>query len=36
MVQERFNGLTLMHAHRETELFLERTIDLLANLQPRN
>ena len=35
MVQDRLNGLALMHAHREMELDLEQIIDLFANLQPR-
>ena len=35
MVQDRLNGLALMHAHREMELDLEKIIDLFANLHPR-
>ena len=35
MVQDRLNGLALMHAHREMELDLEQIIDLFANLHPR-
>ena len=35
MVQDRLNGLELMHAHREMELDLEKIIDLFANLHPR-
>lgn len=35
MVQERLNGLALMHAHREMELDLEKIIDLFANLHTR-
>lgn len=35
MVQDRLNGLTLMHAHREMELNLEKIVDLFANLHPR-
>ena len=35
MVQDRLNGLALMHAHREIELDLEKIIDLFANLHPR-
>ena len=35
MVQDRLNGLALMHAHREMELDLEQNIDLFANLHPR-
>ena len=35
MVQNRLNGLALMHAHREMELDLEQIIDLFANLHPR-
>ena len=34
MVQERLNGLALMHAHREMELDLEQIIYLFANLHP--
>ena len=34
MVQDRLNGLALMHAHRETELDLEQIIDLFPNLHP--
>ena len=33
-VQDRLNGLALMHAHREMELDLQK-IDLFANLHPR-
>ena len=35
MVQDRLNGLALMHAHREMELNLEKIVDLFANLHPR-
>ena len=35
MVQDRLNGLALIHAHREMELDLEKIIDLFANLHPR-
>ncbi|XP_067029975.1 52 kDa repressor of the inhibitor of the protein kinase-like [Acropora muricata] len=35
MVQDRLNGLALMHAHREMELDLEKIVDLFANLHPR-
>lgn len=35
MVQDRLNGLALMHAHRGMELDLEQIIDLFANLHPR-
>ena len=35
MVQDRRNGLALMHAHREMELDLEKIVDLFANLHPR-
>ena len=35
MVQDRLNGLALMHAHREMELDLEQNIHLFANLHPR-
>ena len=35
MVQDRLNGLALMHAHREMELDLEQVIDLFATLHPR-
>ncbi|XP_073228860.1 52 kDa repressor of the inhibitor of the protein kinase-like [Porites lutea] len=35
MVQDRLNGLALMHAHREMELDLEKVVDLFANLHPR-
>ena len=35
MVQDRLNGLALMHSHREMELDLEQIIDLFANLHPR-
>ena len=35
MVQDRLNGLALMHAHREIELHLEKIIDLFATLHPR-
>ena len=35
MVQDRLNGLALMHAHREMALDLEQIIDLFANLHPR-
>ena len=35
MVQDRLNGLALMHAHREMELDLEKIIDLFATLHPR-
>ena len=35
MVQDRLNGLALMHAHRAMELDLEQIIDLFANLYPR-
>ena len=35
MVQDRLNGLALMHAHREMELDLEQIIDLFDNLHPR-
>ena len=35
MVQDRLNGLALMHAHRDMELDLEKIIDLFANLHPR-
>ena len=34
VVQDRLNGLALMHAHRELELDLEKIIDLFANLHP--
>ena len=35
MVQDRLNGLALMHGHREMELDIEQIIDLFANLHPR-
>ena len=35
MVQDRLNGLALMHAHREMELDLEKILDLFANLHPK-
>ena len=35
MVQDRRNGLALMHAHREMELDLEKIVALFANLHPR-
>ena len=35
MVQDRLNGLALMHAHREMELDLEKIVYLLSNLHPR-
>ena len=35
MVQDRQNGLALMHAHREMDLDLEQIIDLFASLHPR-
>ena len=35
MVQDRLNGLALMHAHSEMELDLQQIIDLFANLHPR-
>lgn len=35
MVQDRLNGLALMHAHRGMELDMEKIIDLFANLHPR-
>ena len=35
MVQDRLNGLALMHAHREMELDLEKIVDLFPNLHPR-
>ena len=35
MVQDRLNGLALMHAHREMGLDLEKIIDLFANLHRR-
>ena len=35
MVQDRLNGLALMHAHREMELDLEKIVDLFATLHPR-
>lgn len=34
MVQDRLNGLALMHAHREMELDIEQILDLFANLHP--
>jgi len=36
MVQDRLNGLALIHDHREMELDLEKNIDLFANLHPRS
>ena len=35
MGEERFNGLALMHAHRDIALNLDEIIDLLASLHPR-
>ena len=35
MGEERFNGLALMHAHRDIALNLDEIIDLLASLRPR-
>lgn len=35
MVQDRLNGLALMHAHRDMKFDLEKLIDLFANLHPR-
>ena len=35
MVQDRLNGLALMHARREMELDLEQIINFFANLHPR-
>ena len=36
MVQDRLNGLALMHAQREMGLDLEKIIDLFANfIHPR-
>ena len=35
MVQDRLNGLGLMHANIEMELDLEKIIDLFAYLCPR-
>ena len=35
MGEERFNGLALMHAHRDIALNLDEIIDLLAFLHPR-
>lgn len=35
MGEERLNGLTLVHAHREIALDLDEIINLLASLHPR-
>ena len=35
MVQDRLNGLALMHAHKEMELDLAKIIDFFPHLHPR-
>ena len=35
MVQHRLNGLALMYAHKEMELYLAKIIDYFPHLHPR-